>query len=64
MKKKDNPDSAVLYDEEQLYEKRFDEYIPGTAKERDSLIQAARNTITEIENKTKRMNIRENREAS
>ncbi|MEA1910880.1 MAG: antitoxin [Spirochaetota bacterium] len=58
MKKKYNPDSAVLDKEEQLYEKHFDEYIPGTAKERNTLIQAARNTITEIENKTERMNIR------
>lgn len=58
MKKNYNPDNAELDDEEQLYEKHFDEYIPGTAKERDTLIQAARNTITEIENKTERMNIR------
>ena len=58
MKKKYNPDNAVLDDEEQLYEKHFDEYVPGTAKERDTLIQAVRNTITEKENKTEKMNIR------
>ena len=58
MKKTYNSDNAVLDDEEQLYEKHFDEYIPGTANDRDNLIQAARNTITEIENKTERMNIR------
>ncbi len=33
MKKKYNPDSAVLDDEEQLHEKHFDD-VPGITKER------------------------------